>query len=98
MFGVTLTNEAIILFSGACISPEFAPVDLRQELFQRFLLTRRVRYPTTPLLKATMKSIAVIWNDTILNDCIRRLVKVLVERVNGRIGVRFEMLCQFGTS
>lgn len=29
-----------------------------------------------------MKSIAVIWNDTILDDCIRRLVKLLVERVN----------------
>jgi hypothetical protein len=72
MFGVTLTNEAIILFSGACISLEFAPVDLRQELFRRFILTRRVRYPTTPLLKkATMKSIAVIWNDTILDNRIR---------------------------
>jgi len=35
MFGVTLTNEAIILFFKPCISLDdaLAPVDLRQELF-----------------------------------------------------------------
>jgi hypothetical protein len=69
IFRVTLINEATILFYRPCISrnDESLQVIFSRSCSSCSYLLDAFRYPTTALLKkATVKSISVIWNDTIL--------------------------------